>query len=732
MTQPRTTYRAAPKTRPIGDPLELEARLAELERREQSGQAGYEDGGASAAPQWNEPGAGPARAGQARPGAHAGNRLALSGLIRQTLRTVTTREQERRRLINVLVMAQLLLTLIIAPGYIVPTLQLPMLVALGVALLIYAAAFFVNSMANNTTWATYLLVFGGALAVTAHVFVSAFFAQNPTETALASLLFLATILEAGLLLAPEVALLTVAVTAVVTAVALLLALSLTPSMTRASDPYLLIVYTLTLQGLTGYLAWLVSQFIFAASLEAQQAQVAQYAVARLDVLQGQVIEQRRRLDDGISAIQTIVTRALAEEYDLTVPQLDGELRPLAESMTLLLERMKTLSAAGRKLARVEAMAVPLAEVAGRMADTLTPTPTSLPIMTETALDSVSVAMNQAQATNARRLARVQKLAGEIASALGHSRSGLGNTADEALKAQRIAGALIAMMESLGQASQRRLDQIARARRLLGAVLPPEITQQATPDDVHRDATGLDPEMAARLLGLNVDLGITPGYTGEFNALIPSERADVADTGIAPLTTPMPALPPDDAPDDYSPPATNGARSKSRKGELPAELVDLWNMLAQLVNETALEERAVSNVSRDLGMLSRSVRQADAGIVWVLQALDAIRRDADQLQQISGAPPLVETGAEGDSLAGLARSAPSSVPLMSPGGAPRITSSTRPRGDLGEQGPTDGGDMAPGQDMASATPPPQDAPGSLRMGDLLGLDVLAPEDDAPGQ
>jgi len=736
MTNPRAPYRAAPKTRPIGDPLELEERLAELERREQVGQRGPVS---QPGYRTNRPASESSeRATEVSAGGaeHQGNRLALSGLIRQTLRTVATREEERRRLVNVLVLAQLLLTLIIAPGYIVPTLQIPMLAALVVGLLVYLAAFVVNTAGHNTAWATYVLVFGGALGVTAHVFVSALFALNPTETALASLLFLATILETGLLLAPEVTLLMMAATAIVTAVAVFLALSLTPAMTRASDPYLLVVYTLTLQGLAGYLAWLVSQFIFAASYEAQRAQTAQYAGARLEVLQGQALEERRRLDEGIAAIQAIIARALADDYDPPVSLPEGELRPVAESLGLLLEQMKTMSAAGHKLQRVEAMAAPLVEVAGRMADTLTPTPTTLPILTETALDSVSVAMSQAQAANARRLARVQKLASEIAAALNHSRSGLSNTADEALKAQRIAGVLINMVEPLGQASRRRLDLIARARRALVGVLPPEITQQPTPDDIHRDATGLDPETAARLLGLNVDLGIAPGYTGEFNALATDERADVAESGIAPLTLPLTAISADESGAAGPQPATTTGR-KGRKNELPVELVEVWNMLAQMVTEGTQEERVVSNVSRDLGMLSRSVRQADAGVVWVLQALDAIRRDADQLQQISGAQPLGETGAEGDALGGLARSAPSSVPLMSAGAALRFPAPTRPRDGQDTPSALDGfADATPAYGTTDggegASPAPQDAPGSLRMGDILGLDVLPPDDEHHGQ
>ncbi|HLY32262.1 MAG TPA: hypothetical protein VKQ36_14630, partial [Ktedonobacterales bacterium] len=721
--------------------LDLEDQLDQLERRSRLTPPERPSGGPS------DPS--PYTAQPARRERRTGAYLALSGLIRQTLQSVATRTEERRRLVNILVLAQVVLTVIIAPGYIVPTVQIPMLATLAFALVIYGVAFVLNRRANNTARAIAVLVIGGALAVTAHVFVSAVFAHNPSETALASLLFLATIFESGLLLAPEVTLLTAASTAMATVVALLLAISLSPTMARASDAYLLVVYTVTLQGLAGYLAWLASQFIFQVSLEMQQSQASQFAEVRLGVLQDQLLDQRRRLDAGLAAIQTIITHALSEEYDIVGPLPDGELRPLAESLALLVERMKELSVAGRKLQRVEAMAAPLVEVAGRMADNMTPTPSMLPIMTETALDSVPLAMGQAQAANARRLGRVQRLAGEISAALGHSRNGLSSTAEEILKAQRIAGALRNMAEALTQATQKQLDLLGRARRSLTTILPAEITQTIAPEDIHRDATGLDPETAARLLGLNVDVGITPGFTAEFNALPPSDPAEFSDKGIAPMTAPLPTITSDDLTGQTG---TNGVESVEGAGslgqrlagdDLPAELVDVWNLLTLLNTDGVQHERAVSSVTHDLGILSRSIRQADVGAVWVLQALDAIRRDAEQLQQISGSSQSALDYAEGEQPSGstgvggmgtVARPASTSVPLRPLADGLTPAPSSQPTASPSSQPSAMPPEGAPGSAYAPPSGPlqplaapvtPQDAPGSLRVSDLIGLDVMPP-------
>ncbi|MEO7002464.1 MAG: hypothetical protein ABI068_11610 [Ktedonobacterales bacterium] len=654
-----------------------------------------------------------------------GNRMALSGLINQTLRAVAERDQERPHILNTLIIAQILLTIVIAPGYLFPFTFSPTFFVLVATLLIYISALILNHSLRNFARAVYVLIFGGAAGMALQLFLTATLAHSPTATGQISLLFLTAIIEAGLLLTPDATLLLAAVTAMLTAVALLLALALAPDAGHnLSDVYLLMVYALGLQGLTGYLAWTLSQYLFYRVTNTQREQGAQFAQVRLDAQRMQMEEQRARVNDGVAAIQTAIARALSEDYDTRVDVPMGEMYPLSESLSLLIERMKAMRETERKLQRVEAMAVPLVEVAGRMTDTMTPTPSSLPIMTETALDSVPVAIGQAQAANARRLGRVQKLASEIFIALGHSGGVLGNTAEEVVRAQHIAGALIALTESLTSATQKQLDLLMRARRTLSILLPAEITQAAPDDapDTQRNAATLSPEEAARLLGLGVDVGLTPGYTGKFDILSP---ASPEEAGIAPLAA-LPSL------------------MNDAGGELPGELADVWHILSQLTEETTLEERVVSTLARELGILSRSVRQADRGVAWLLQAFDAMRHDADQLQQVSGgAQPLPMESAQSAIGAQELRMPPPSTPLNTytsgsldtPTGSPYPS---RPLDDMAAPPPYDP-TPAPGSlsgslansdatlaELAAEAPRPFDAPGSIRVNDLLGLDVLPPD------
>ena len=660
-------------------------------------------------------------------GPPTGRRMALSGLINQTLRVVAERDHQRPRILNTLILAQILLTLVIAPGYLIPFTLSPMLFALVATLLVYIAAFFVNRSLRNFARSAYLLIFGGALGVAVQVFLMATLAHSPAATAQLSLLFLTFILEAGLLLTPDGPLWLAAITATLTAVALLLALALTPGTTHnLGEVYLLMVYALGLQGLMGYLAWLLAQYLFYTVQETQRDQGAQFAQARLDAQRMQMEEQRARINEGVAAIQRAIGRALSDDYDTRVDVPMGELYSLSESLSLLFERMQAMREVERKLQRIEAMAVPLVEVAGRMADMTTPTPSSLPIMTETALDSVPVAMSQAQAANARRLGRVQKLSREVSIALGHSRTGLSNTSEEVVRAQGATGALISLTETLTGATQRQLDLLARARRSLATLLPGEITQtpptDATSDTPQREVANLTPEEAARLLGLGVDVGIAPGYTGEFDLLSPTTPEEA---GIAPLM----GHPPTSGADGVTPPAGN-------PDELPGELADVWHILSQLAEGTTLEERVLSTLTRDLGMLSRSVRQADTGIAWVLQALDAVRHDADQLQQVSGGaqpypPETAQPGVESES----ARMPSPSTPLDLPAGGPSETPqggapSSRPLPDSMANMPPDAtptpGNLSGSLADLAGDARPFDTPGSIRISDLLGLDVLPPD------
>jgi hypothetical protein len=157
------------------------------------------------------------------------------------------------------------------------------------------------------------------------------------------------------------------------------------------------------------------------------------------------------------------------------------------------------------------------------------------------------------------------------------------------------------------------------------------------------------------------------------------------------------------------------------GDLPGELVDSWGLLRQLHIAVAQEQRHVTTLALDLGMLSRLVRQTDSNVVWTVQALDAAQRQAAQAQALSGgtnAEPV--DGAPG-------RQGPPST-------ARRAPLPTRPLEMDARL--SDSGRLLYPEAPSSATP----APGSIRVQDLFGsggghasgpLDGTAPDKPTSG-
>lgn len=646
-------------------------------------------------------------------------RLALSGLIRRTLKSVAEREQARSQLLNVLIFAQALLTIAVTVGYIGSTSAIPVIATGAAGVVIYLAALMTNRVFRRVSSAAYILVIGGGLAIAAQAILLAI-SGNALHAAQSALLFPAIILEAGLLFAPEVTLITAAAAATVSAFAVLLAISLTPTLDR-NEAYLLIVYTLGLQAIAGLIAWLLAQFIFESTIEAQRSEESQFAQARLEALSGQIVEQHRILDEHVAALQSTISRAIAGEYSVRAEVPEGDLSPLADSLNLLLQRVESATQAEQMRSRLEALTLPLVDSIARMADTGTPTPTSLPIMTGTPLDSLSVVVSRLQASIAQRMAHVQRLSTDLAGAIGHSHDGLTGASEAVEEALRMAGALISATEALLRASRRQVALTAQMQRMLAGLLPD--VAQLPREEPRRDTGGLGVDEAAALLGLGRDVGITDGYTQEFAALGTDELDDEA-RGIAPLTRPLPivdlsspeaALEAAEAMAEEQKRALEAEGSAATAGDAnaeangPAELRDLWSLLMQLDGETAQLERGISVLTRELGMQSRHMRDADAKIAWFRQALNAARASAEQLQQAAGANP-----------------PPPATPDYTPASASRPLEQPLPRGPQKSRPLTDKLDESTLAELAQYTnDAAQDdlnmpAPGSLRAADLISL------------
>jgi len=634
-------------------------------------------------------------------------RLQLSGLIDERIRGEALRKQRRAWLVNTVVLAQALITLMVVPGYVIPAPNLPVLLTLGVALAFYLAAFLFNRLRRDLDVACYMLIGGGALATAAQVFVIASLSFNSAHTAQAAMLFLPIILEAGLFLSPELTLLVASAAAIVTASAILLALALGSDVSsQLNDAYLVMVYALGLEAFIGFLAWRLAQFMYETLKSAQADEDLRFTQARLSAAEGRMDEQRSRLTQDVGAIQMAVSNALAHEYDTRIDISEGELAPLTQSLNLLIQQLRSTNDLERQVQSMKAQAVPLVEMAGQLATGAMPSqPGETP--TDNALYSVRAALSQAQTMNARRQARLQEVAAEISSSLRHGREGLANTANESAQAQAIAGQLVSLVEMLNQTAFRQADLLAQARRALALIVPPELIQSDLADGSLREPSGRDAASTGDLAGLGDDLGILKRDTDEYRAL---DRVDPNAARISPMTTPLPALraltPSHSASGEASDDA-DAADSSASQGGLPASLADAWLLLSLLQLQTNEEARAVQTLVHDIGVLSKHVRRTGMHIDWVNQAMDATERGAEQMQQLASS-----SGASADlddevGAAGMARPGSASIPRRT---------ATHPL-DADAR-------LAAEQVGLSPEPPaPDAAPGSLRTSELFAPEAF---------
>lgn len=616
-----------------------------------------------------------------------------------------TRERQRVWLVNTVLLAQSLITLALVPAFIIPSVSAPMLATLGTALVIYITAFIINRRPGKLSPAIYTLIIGGGLITTAQVFLSAILIHSGTHTAQAALFFLPVIIEAGLFLSPELTLIVAAVAAALTAGAILLALSLAGnSSSQLGEAYQVVVYALGLEALVGYMSWQLATFIYEKVTATQMVGDLRFAQARLEALQRQMTEQKRQLQRDAGMIQAAVSGMLSHEYDARVEITDGEMAPLAESLNLLFERLRSTNELERKVQRMEAEVAPLVDIAGRLADAGAPAqPTGM--ASDTALFPVGVALNNAQTAQARRLAQLFQLASDVVDALRDNRKVLEGAATDSVAARRQAGELVALADTLTRVAQREAELIAQARRLLAHLLPRELTDgaEAGERDPLLDAMNSTATGPGDLDGLGLDIGLLDtGLTSEFDAL---PHTNAQEAGIAPMTMPIPALNADTGESDAAP-------AVFAPGELPGELMDSWNLLRQLHTIVAQEQRQVTSLARDMGVLSRLVRQTDANVVWALQALDTAQKQAEQAQALSGGT----SDYPADDTPG--RQAP-------PSGSRRAPLPTRPLGM--ETKLPDTGRMIPQDPPSSATP----APGSLNVRDLLNTGGDQPSNQLEG-
>ncbi len=657
------------------------------------------------------------------PGDDARRQLKLSGLIQQRLAASAEKHRQRTRLVHAVIVAQAIFTAATTAGYVgerSATLHL----AIGAAsVVLYLAALATSALLRQMNTAAYLLVGGGLVAVTAQT-ISLAIEPSPTLTAQAALLFIALTFEASLLFTPEVTLLVAFVSTALTAVAILFTLSLDPSIDKAAA-YLLMVYPVGLQALAGIIAWVVALTAIESATEVAREDEAHFAEARLQAMTA----QRADLDEQVRRLQQAITRTLGGEPQVRADVGEGALTPLAESLNVLLQRVAELSQADIDLMRMGAASLVINDVLTQMDDAPTPTPSSLPIMTNTPLDSVQVRLAQTQINLATRISRIQRLAADLVGLLSDGQKPLDGATEAVQEARSLAGLLISSADGMLTLTTRQLTALQKVRRQLAAYLPPEVTGPIP--EAPAGVAGAEGLTSRDLAGLRDVIGPS-GLTGTFDVLDSAAGVEAAAgetlSNITPLTRPLPAIV--SGAEEQPSSAKSSSSQKSRgRGAPPrtadADLLDLWNSLAELDGEMRAVDRTVAKLVRDISAQERTLRAADGDIAYLRQALTAIRGSVETLQQLAGT--------------GLGMPQPQEPPV--PGIGPRTgtLNPQPPAAPLPGRGPA----VPPPETLAelgTATPMPLDptgetpSPGSLRAADLLqfsgDFSALGGSDDAP--
>lgn len=639
------------------------------------------------------------------PGARSVNHhLALSGLVHRALLSFGERDQQRRRLLNILVLVQALLLLAFAPAYLGshPTVPGLIVVACGLALSLAAWAF--NQLFQDAIRSTYLLLVGGGLVALAQVFLAAADGRDAVSASFAALLLLIIMLDAGLLVAPEVTgfISTAAIT--LSAVGLVLAVTFGPPATQ-QHTYVVVATVLSLQVATALIAWLLSRFIADTAVEAERAHTLQIAQARLDGVTTQAADQRQRIEAGAASLCDTITRALGGDATARAEPLDGELAALASALNQLLERQQEVGPGDQLSRRVDTTGLPLGNLAS--------------------VEMVGVAPVQADLT--RRLLRIQEVAGEVLGGLTHGEQGLASTAQAAAESLRTVGASLAASDALLTAAQKTSDLTNRARRAIGSLLPGDSADATIGKTPVGPSEPLDAAQAAALLGLGPDLGLGgPGMTIQFSALRELESDEMDDEAAAgPLDSSTPASASNGSLsvtagaefDTLSTSARRRKGSRSLNAEMVRQINEVSQILAQLHDEAANQERGATALTHELGLTNRHARGVDVGVAWARQALEAIRRNAQRLYQTAGGTVSPFPGGAGHAF---------SAPM--PGDLPaRAPLPTRPLAGSGKLSalPDSSTSAAPpvAASTASSEPPP-----ALAAGEAVTVDLSGGEDE----
>jgi len=550
------------------------------------------------------------------------NQPTMTTIIQRELDDFSQQNVRRTRVVGRLIFLQAALLLMIAPLAVWPH---PEPLGIGVVIigfLLYAFAW-VRNISGNTMQAQTLLIVGSGVLTALNMFGQIFW--HPADivpVGLASLPFVLTILEAGLLFLPEIALMTAVACAATTVIALIATLIVKTGTQEYNSYliYLVAVSSLGLQSLSGIIAWQISHFIMDFSSELAKVRRDEFISTQFDALRRSVDEQSARLRDQIIVIVNGIMSLTSRDYTarVSIPE-SAELRPIADTMNLLASQLGSVASNDQMNVGLINEAMQINEIAGQIivGDPTAGAMSQLPMSSAPSgslLNSTVVTLNKARGALQQRMGQMRELAFEAGQRL--------KQADErtVVVEQHIAenlatiGLLRAEADRIYGSANRLNQLIDEALRALSGFLPSEVTDQARIESHETHA-------AASLQS------VMPGITIQFDTISDDTEFNTAD--VAQHTAQSPA----------GQTATSGTADATAQ----LKLRETWSKLVEMTEEVAKQVRDALVLQEKLGITSKSIRGVDNGLIQLRGIVNTVLGIAEQLYLTSNMATTPLTG-----------------------------------------------------------------------------------------
>lgn len=307
--------------------------------------------------------------------------------------------RRRRRLLRIITLGIMGPLVLLIPAALIPKLDIVTLVAVGIGLAFTLIAYFLNAL-DRVNAGGFALLGGLALAICWEVIAKSG-KQNGLDLSDLRLydLFALPIVLSGVVISRRGPIIIGAGTILFTVVSLL-ALHHTPTLQQywdgtyqfaiAGSVYDVVAVAVVIQLLTAISAWLGSDSVRRALLDASRAEELSAANELIQEQAQRVDTQRRRMQEGIAHIQQVHAAVARGQWDARASVTEGELLPVAMSLNLLLDRLSRLNREQDQRTRGDLAAheLALALRRRRAGDVYTP-----PAYTGTPLDEVLVELS---------------------------------------------------------------------------------------------------------------------------------------------------------------------------------------------------------------------------------------------------------------------------------------------------------------------------------------------------